>query len=42
MSQKVGSIVYKIDEQQGPTEYSTGDYAPHSAVTYIGKESEKE
>ena len=42
MSQKVGSIMYKIDEQQGPTVYSTGDYAPHSAVAYTGKASEKE
>ena len=36
------TTIYKIDNQQGPTLYGTGNSIQYSVLTYMGKESEKE
>ena len=36
------TTIYKTDNQQGPTVYSTGNSTQNSVITYMGKECEKE
>ena len=37
----IHTAIYKIDNQQGPTVYSTGNSTQYSVMTYIGKGSER-
>ena len=37
----IHTTIYKLDNQQGPTVYSTGNSTQYLAIAYDGKESEK-
>ena len=36
------TIIYRMDKQQGPTVYSTGDYNQYPVINHNGNEYEKE
>ena len=40
--QQMQTIIYRMDKQQGPTVYSTGDYNQYPVINHNGNEYEKE